>query len=111
MGCPRSVEYAKKVSPEVWQHLKDNGIKYLDGGDDSRGFQKSIKIGDDNIRGIGVNENVGENHSGHDHTVLHELAHHIWQDELTSDQRELFGGEPESDYAKSVKEGKEKTIG
>lgn len=63
-----------------------------------------------NIRGIGVNEN-SENHSGHNHTMLHELAHHVWQEELTPEQRKIFQDDnPISDYAKSVKEGKEKTL-
>jgi len=109
--APEAVEYAKKVSPEVWQHLKDKGIKYLEGGDDGRGLQKTISYDNNNIRGIGVNEIVGEYHSGHDHTVLHELAHHIWQEELTPEQKSIFTDEsPVSDYAKSVKKGNETTL-
>lgn len=108
---PDAVEYYNKLSDKTKEALKKNGIKYFSGGDGYHGAEagsaNSISHDGTAIHGVHVRTDVGEHFSGHDHVVIHEAGHAVW-DSLSDAEKKLFHNDnPLSAYAKEVKKSHE----
>ena len=94
------------LKPETKARLKEGGIKFFDPEQDSGGRMVSFN---DGTRGMGVKTNAEIGHEAYskDITVLHELGHHVWQNDLTDQQRKDFSnGGIRTEHGREVASGK-----
>lgn len=99
------------LKPETKERLKAGGIVYFKAEPTYAASTASIQAGDTTLRGIHArtDRSVGaELFDKKDEHALHELGHHIWQEELTDEQRTAFAeGGLRTQHGREVAGGKD----
>ena len=99
-------DFIKGLKPETKKRLKEGGVIFFDS--ETENSARAISF-NDGTRGIGVktDRKIGADaFTLKDTTVLHELGHHIWQNELTTDQKVDFGsGGIRTEHGREVASG------
>jgi N12 class adenine-specific DNA methylase len=82
-------EWVSQLKPETKQAMKDRGIFYLN-PQVKEGSDGGLEAFQHGVKGVLVRTEKGnaQGYTRKDNTVLHEIGHHVWLDELTDEQRE-----------------------
>jgi len=102
----------RKIPKFIFQLMRAHGIRYIiydDIGHYAHGSAANVSVGKELVKGVILsNRSIGFTDAVVGHVVAHEVGHGVW-DTLTDEQKNVFKGTPQSDYANRVKKGEVST--